>query len=52
MANYQTINDAKTALTNSGVYEWFDLDRLDEVAEYMYRNNATPEEAAKHFNAC
>ena len=50
MTNYQTINDAKNALTNSGVYEWFDLDMIDDVVEYMYRNNATPEDAAKHFN--
>ena len=52
MANYQTITDAKNALANSGVYEWFDIKQLDDVIEYMYRNNTTPEEAAQHFGVC
>ena len=50
---YNTIADAATALTNSGVYEWFDFDIISErvVAEHMYRNDMTPEQAAEYFNA-
>lgn len=50
--NYETIQDAKTELQNSGVYEWFDFDVVSEkdVVEFMYRNNATPEQAAVKFN--
>ena len=46
---YTTVADAKTALENSGVFEWFDYDMLDEVAEWMYRNDASAEAAATHF---
>ena len=48
---YTTKTDARVALTNSGVYEWFDFDAIDEeaVIEYMYREHATPEQAAEHF---
>jgi len=48
---YNSINDAAAALTNSGVYEMFDFDAVAEsdVVEYMYRNDATPEQAAEHF---
>lgn len=51
--NHETVQDAKTALQNSGVYEWFDFETVSEkdVVEYMYRNNATPEDAAIKFNA-
>ena len=47
-----SVNDAATTLTNSGVYEWFDFDSINEhdVVEYMYRNDATPESAAEHFD--
>lgn len=47
---HNTLNDALTALTNSGVNEWFDINDLDDAAEWMYTNDATPEQAAKHFN--
>lgn len=48
---YNSINDAAVALTNSGVYEWFDFDTINEtdVVSYMYRNDATPEQAAEYF---
>jgi len=48
---YNSISDAATALDNSGVYEWFDFDAISErdVVEYMYRNDATPKQAAEHF---
>lgn len=48
---YISINDAHTALINSGVLEMFDFDLTseDEVVEYMYRNDKTPEQAAEHF---
>ena len=46
---YTTIDDAKTALTNSGVVEMFEYEKLDEVAEWMWRNDATPEQAARKF---
>ena len=52
MTNYQTITDAKTALTNSGVYEWFDIEQLDDVVKFMYENDKSPEEAAQHFGVC
>lgn len=50
--NYETINDAKTALQNSGVYDMFDFEVVSEkeVVEFMYRNNATPDHTAAHFN--
>lgn len=51
MSIYNTIQDAETALVNSGVFEWFDYDQLEDVAEWMYRNDATPEQAAEHFDA-
>jgi hypothetical protein len=49
--NYETITDARTELQNSGVFEWFDFDVVDQqvVADWMWRNNATPEQAAEHF---
>lgn len=48
---YNSINDAATALTNSGVYEWFDFELVNEhdVVEFMYRNDATPEKAAENW---
>jgi len=51
MATYNSIQDARTELVNSGVIEMFDYEMLDEVIEWMYRNDATPLEAASHFNA-
>lgn len=50
MTTYNSVNDAKTALVNSGVIEWFDFNQSDNVVEWMYRNDATPEQAAKHFS--
>lgn len=50
MSNYTTVTDARDALTNSGVIEWFGDDTdLNAVAEYMYRNDATPEQAVAEF---
>ncbi len=49
MTTYNSVNDAKTALNNSGMVEWFEFDQLDVAAEWMFRNDATPEQAAKHF---
>jgi hypothetical protein len=48
---YNSINDAKVALQNSGVFEWFDFDEIPEktVYQWMYENDATPEQAAQHF---
>ena len=48
---HSTINDVKVALQNSGVYEWFDFDQVEEKAVYqwMHENDAVPEDAAKHF---
>lgn len=48
---YNSINDAHAALINSGVLEWFDFDviNIDDVVEFMYRNDKTPEQAAEHF---
>ena len=48
---YNSINDASTALINSGVFEMFDFDVIiyDNVVGYMWINDATPEQAAKHF---
>ena len=43
---FNSINDAKTALINSGVCEMFDFDKLDAVAEKMYREGKSPEEVA------
>jgi len=48
---YTTIDDAKTALGNSGVVDFFDYDELDEVAEWMWRNDATPEQAGEALGA-
>lgn len=48
---YTTINDAHTALINSGVFEMFDFDviEFDDVVRYMWNNDATPEQAAEYF---
>lgn len=48
---YETVTDAFNALINSGVIEWFDVDEYDlnEVAEWMWRNEATPDQAAEHY---
>ena len=48
---YNSINDAHTSLINSGVLGMFDFNLIseDEVVEYMYRNDKTPEQAAEHF---
>jgi len=47
---YVTVTDARTALQNSGVYEWFEGIETDQVSEWMWRNHATPDEAAEHFD--
>ena len=47
---YNSILEANTTLINSGVVEMFDFEMIDEVSEYMYKNDATPEQAAKYFN--
>lgn len=48
---YNSINDADTALVNSGVLEMFDFDVIhyDDVVGYMWINDKTPEQAAEHF---
>lgn len=48
---YNSINDAHTALVNSGVFEMFDFDVIiiDNVVGYMWINDKTPEQAAEHF---
>jgi len=46
---YPSITDAHDALINSGVLEMFDGEDLDEVAQWMMNNQATPEQAANHF---
>lgn len=48
---YKSINDAHTALVNSGVFEMFNFDVIiiDNVVGYMWINDATPEQAAEHF---
>ena len=48
---YNSINDASTALINSGVLEMFDFDEIiyDDVVGYMWTNDATPEQVAEHF---
>ena len=48
---YNSINDAHTTLINSGALEMFDFDviNIDDVVEFMYRNDKTPEQAAEHF---
>ena len=53
MTNYTTVTDAMTELTNSGVFDWFDFDAVseEEVAKWMFKNHATPEQAATHFDA-
>lgn len=45
---YNSINDASTALINSGVFEMFDFDQIifDDAVFYMWINDATPEQAA------
>ena len=48
---YKSINDAHTALVNSGVFEMFDFDVIiiDNVVGYMWMNDKSPLEAAVHF---
>jgi hypothetical protein len=46
---YNSISDARTALLNSGVFEYFDYSELEMVWNYMYNTDCTPEEAAKFF---
>lgn len=48
---YKSINDAHTALVNSGIFEMFDFDVIiiDNVVGYMWINDKTPEEAARYF---
>lgn len=46
---YNSIQDAHTVLINSGVCELFQCEDLDNVAEYMYQNDKTPEQAAEFF---
>jgi hypothetical protein len=49
---YDTLNDAYTALINSGCLEWFGdipTDVNSHVVNWMYRNDATPEQAAEYF---
>ena len=48
---YKSINDAHTALVNSGVFEMFNFDVIiiDNVVGYMWANNKTPLEAARYF---
>lgn len=44
-----TIEEAKTALQNSGVVEMFGFEQLEEVAKWMYKHDASAESAAKYF---
>lgn len=48
---YKSINDAHTALVDSGVFEMFNFDVIiiDNVVGYMWINDKTPLEAAVHF---
>ena len=48
---YKSINDAHTALVDSGVFEMFDFDVIiiDNVVGYMWINDKTQLEAAVHF---
>ena len=48
---YKSINDAHTALVNSGIFEMFDFDVIiiDNVVGYMWMNDKSPLEAAVHF---
>lgn len=48
---YKSINDAHTALVDSGVFEMFNFDVIiiDNVVGYMWINDKTPSEAAVHF---
>lgn len=49
---YTTATDAQTALINSGVFEWFDFEQghsEDQVAQWMYENKASADQAAEHF---
>ena len=48
---YKSINDAHTALVNSGVFEMFNFDVfiIANVVGYMWVNNKTPLEAACYF---
>lgn len=50
---YESVLDAKNAMTNSGVYEWFidfNEDEMNEVYEYMWRYHMSPEEMADHYS--
>lgn len=57
MIYYATTMDARIALLNSGVYEWFDFkynengnsEFENEVVEWLWLNDASPEQAAAHF---
>lgn len=48
---YKSINDAHSALVNSGVFEMFNIDEIHYhcAASYMWAYDKTPMEAAHYF---
>ena len=50
--NYASFREAEDALIQSGLSEIIDTGMGEEVAWWMYQNDAGPEYAAAHFFVC
>lgn len=46
---HETVKDARTALINSGVLEFFCDSDIERVARWMYQEEKSPEQAAEVF---
>lgn len=51
MTKFNSITDAKVAFDNDGLFEAADLERQDEIVEYMYRNDADLEATLNALDA-
>lgn len=48
---FDSIADARTNMINDGLFEAANLEREDEIVEFMYRNDCDLESALNSLNA-
>ncbi|UIP28912.1 hypothetical protein [Photobacterium sp. TLY01] len=51
MTKFNTINDAQVAYTNDGFFEAADIEREQEIIEFMFRNDCDLETALNELDA-
>lgn len=48
---FDSVTDARTNMINDGFFEAADLEREEEIVEYMYRNDCNLETALNELNS-